>query len=124
MPDPNLVPKLIERLISLTAEGKIDWQETASEDDYQATVTQYVVIISRTTNRDNWDAWDYKIRVADRKGALIDEATDSDFEGDLKIAGHSAYKALTLLYDAARRSARNVDKALTELLASLDSLEK
>ena len=125
MPDPNLVPKLIERLINLTAEGKIDWKDTASEDDFQATVAQYVVTMSRTRNLDNWDAsWDYQIRVADRKGTLIDEASDRDFDRDLKIAEHSPFKAFTLLYDAARRSARNVDKALTELLPSLDSLEK
>ena len=133
MPDPNLVPKLIERLISLTAEGKIEWKETASEDDFQATVAQHVVTISRSTNRDNWDALEYKIRVADRKGTLIDEAMPSDFDHGLLIrelrpegrtVQHSPFEAFVRLYDSARRSARNVDKALTELLSSLDSLEK
>jgi hypothetical protein len=133
MPDANLIPKLIERLISLTAEGKIDWKETASEDDFQATVAQHVVTISRATNRNNWDAFEYKIRVADRKGSLIDEAMPDDFDGDLRIRevraeGKTtllpAFEAFIRLYDAARRSARNVDKALTELLSSLDSLEK
>ena len=60
MPDSNLVPKLIERLISLTNEGKIEWAETASEDDFQATVGQYIVTASRSRNAQNWDAWDYK----------------------------------------------------------------
>jgi hypothetical protein len=124
MPDPNLVPKLIERLLGLTDEGRIDWKETASEDAFQATVAQYVVTIGRARNSNNWGAWDYEIRVADRKGTLIDEAADSDFDNDVKIGVHPPYKALTLLYDGARRSARNVDKALTDLLASLDSLEK
>jgi hypothetical protein len=124
MPDPNLVPKLIERLIDLSEEGKIDWKETASEDDFQATVAQYVVTISRTRNKDDWDAWDYQIRVADRKGTLIDEATDTDFDRELRIGPHPPYKAFMLLYDSARRSARNVDQALTELLETLDSMEK
>ncbi len=124
MPDSNLVPKLIERLIGLTAEGKIEWKETAAEDDFQALVGQYVVTISRSRNSANWDGWDYQIRVADRKGGLIDEATDGDFDQALKIGEHSPCKAFTLLYDAARRAARNVDQALTELLASLDSLQK
>jgi hypothetical protein len=123
MPDPNLVPKLIERLSALTTEGKIEWSETASEDDFQATIAQYVVTISRSRNSQNWDAWDYKIRVADRNGTLLDEAMDIDFDPELRIAGQPPYKALLILYDAARRSARNVDKALTELLASLDSLK-
>jgi len=122
MPDPTLIPKLIERLIGLTAEGKIAWKETASEDDFLATVGQYVVTISRTRNPESWD---YQIRVADRKGTLIDEAHDSDFDSDLKIGEHHPLKAFGLLYDAARRSAReDVDKALTDLLASLDSLKK
>jgi len=123
VPDPNLVPKLIERLISLTNEGKIEWGETASEDDFQATVGQYVVTASRSRNAQNWDAWDYKIRVADRKGTLVDEAMDIDFDANSRIAGQLPYKAFFLLYEGARRSARNVDKALTDLLASLDSLK-
>lgn len=125
MPDPNLVPKLIQRLLRLTDEGRIDWKETASEDDFQATVAQYVVTIGRARNRDNWDAWDYQIRVADRKGTLIDEAAYSDFGDNTRTSEVSPpNSALTLLYEAARRSARNVDKALTDLLASLDLLEK
>ena len=127
MPDPNLVPKLIERLLRLTDEGRIDWKETASEDYFQATVAQYVVTIGRARN--NWDAldnhWDYQIRVADRKGTLIDEAAYSDFGDNTRTSEVSPpNSALTLLYEAARRSARNVDKALTDLLASLDLLEK
>lgn len=89
MPDAKLLPKLIERLISLTTEGKIEWNETASEDDFQATVAQYVVTMSRSRNAQNWDAWDYKIRVADRKGTLLDEARDVDFETNLLISGYS-----------------------------------
>jgi hypothetical protein len=124
MPDSNLVPRLIERLIGLTGEGKIDWKETASEDDFQAIVGQYVVTISRSRNSENWDAWDFQIRVADRKGTLIDEATDGDFDRTLKIGEHSPHKAFMHLYDAARRGAKKVDQALNDLLASLDWLQK
>jgi hypothetical protein len=122
MPNTNLVPKLADRLLSLTAEGRIGWKETASEDDFQATVGQYVVTIGRMRNKDNWDAWDYQIRVSDRKGKPIDEATAGDL--DSNVVGNSSHLAFSGLYEAARRSARDADRALTDLLASLDSLEK
>lgn len=122
MPDVKLLPRLIERLISLTQDGKVEWSETASEDYFHAAVGQYVVTVGRLRNSQNWDAWDYQIRVSDRNGTLLDEAKDTDFETKLEIGGRTPYEALSLLYDAARRSARNVDKALTEILASLDAM--
>jgi hypothetical protein len=65
------------------------WKETASEDDFQTTVAQYVVTIGRTRNRDDSSALDYQIRVADRKGTLIDEATYTDFGDNTRINEHS-----------------------------------
>ena len=123
MPDTKLLPKLIERLITHTSEGKIDWTETASEDDFQAPVAQNVVTVSRSRNSENWDAWDYRIAVADRNGALLDEARDGDFGPNVNIAKRTPYEALSSLYAAARRSARKVDQALADMIASLDSLK-
>ncbi len=123
MSDPNRIPQLISRLLRLTEERKVDWTETVSDNDFQATVGQFVVTISRFRDPNNWDAWDYQIRIADRKGADIDEATDSSLDRQTLIEGNSPQKAFSLLYDGARRSARKVDEALTSLLSSLESLE-
>jgi hypothetical protein len=118
MPDPTLLPKLVVRLQDLTTEGKIDWQETANENAFQATVGQFVVTIHR--EKANWDDWDYHISVVDLKGTLIDEA----WAGHTTLAKLKPDYGLFHLYDGARRKAINADKALSDLLSSLDLLSR
>lgn len=125
MPVSNLLTTLIERLLDLTTEGRIAWQETASEDDFVANLSQYVVTISRTdeaTGTGEARTPRYWIRVADREGTLVDSASDADFDDILTLIGMSPIEGLKRLFDAARRKALNVDKALSELIASLDSI--
>jgi hypothetical protein len=118
MADSELLPKLIERLLTLTEEGKIDWKETASEDDFQAVVGQYVVAVFRTRESEDWDN-SFAVRVADRKGTLLEEAVG--ISGTAETGG-ILNGMLSQLFQKARRKALNVDEALTELLSSLDSL--
>ena len=122
MPDAKLLPRLIERLLVLTDEGKIEWTETASEEDFQAPVGQYVVTVSRESPWTN----QYKIRVADLHGDLVDEASGADFNaGDANVVNLAAPEpALARLFAAARRKAKDTDKVLTELLSSLEALER
>ena len=121
----NLLTTLIERLLDLTTEGRIDWQETASENDFLANVSQYVVTISRTDEGTGEfpTTHYYSIRVADREGTLVDSASDADLD-DRPRPGTSRppKETLKFLFDAARRKALNVDKALSELISSLDSI--
>jgi hypothetical protein len=119
MPDAKLLPRLIERLLALTDEGKIEWAETASEEDFQAPVGQYVVTVSRESPWSN----QYKIRVADLRGNLIDEASNAELSsGPVAMNVLAPVPSLVRLHEAARRRARNADVALTELLSSLESL--
>jgi len=117
MPDAKLLPRLIERLLALTDEGKIDWAETASEEDFQTPVGQYVVTVSREAPWSN----QYKIRVADLRGNLVEEASDAELSPG-SVALNAPAPSLVRLHEAARRRARNADVALTELLSSLESL--
>src|ERR1017187_5371170 len=121
MPVSKLLATLIERLLLLTTEGRIEWQETADENSFQANVPQYVVTISRTAGEFAVPNWVYEIRVADREGTLVDAASDSDFDGGTKIGSYPPDRALNHLFEGARRKALNVDRALSELISSLDS---
>jgi hypothetical protein len=107
MPVSNLLTTLVERLLLLSTEGKIAWQETADANAFQASVSQYVVTVSKSRDPEDDYSWAYEIRVADRRGRLVEEALSAD---------------LVPLFDAARRKAMNVDKHLTELISSLDSI--
>ena len=123
MPDSKLLPKLIERLLQLSAKNKIDWEPTANENEFQAVVKQYLVTVGRNHNRDGWDAWDYSIHVADGNGTQLDEAVANAAHSTAEVPSVS-YGALENLFDQARRRALNVEEALNDLLSSLDSLAR
>jgi hypothetical protein len=113
MPEVNLLSRLVERLLELTDQGKLEWQETASENDFQATVGHYVVSISQAGPIS--EEADYRIQVSDWRGNVLETAT----EFREKSPG-----VLERLFQGARRKALKVDEALADLLSSLDSLQR
>ena len=122
MPDQDQLGTLISKLTALSRVEKIVWNETADEDAFQSSLTKFVVTVSRTHNSRNWDVWDYHIKVHDLTGKLIEEASDSDFPEGFLIDDKPASSALNGLHDLARRKAQGVDKALSDLIGSLDQL--
>ena len=120
MPVSKLLATLTERLLALTTEGRIVWEETAREDVFLASVSQYVVTIGKSRDLEDYDSWVYEIRVADRQGRLLDETSSSNSSPTGE--GNDTLADLERLFEAARRKALNVDKALTELISSLDSI--
>jgi hypothetical protein len=102
------VSKLVERLKRLSAEGKVDWEETADEDTFQAAVSKFVVTVSRIGPRSDPS---YRITIRDQTGKVIEEAT--------AYSGQE-WGQLSDIHDLARRRALHVDEALSELLSSLE----
>ncbi|SPF42294.1 conserved hypothetical protein [Candidatus Sulfopaludibacter sp. SbA4] len=116
----NLLTTLIERLLDLTTEGKIKWEETADENVFLASVSHNVVTIGRRRSPEDYDSWDYEIQVSDRQGRLVDETSSSDTS--VTAEGGNPYVDLARLFEAARRKALDTDKVLAELISSLDSI--
>ena len=109
---------LVEKLLALTQEGKVDWRDTADEDTFLAAFPKYVVTVRKS--EDSFDSYGSKsedsfdIRVADESGRTLEEAT-----GGLNPR---LRQNLRLLHEMARRRALHVDEALSDLLSSLSSI--
>lgn len=102
--------KLIDKLIKLGQQDKVDWQETADETTFLAPVSKFVVQVSRANAEPNAD---YHFEISDPTGKTLDEARVAFRYQD------PDYQRLAWLYESARRRALNVDEAYAELLSSL-----
>ncbi len=121
MPDRSQLSQLIDRLLKLTADDKVDWAETANEDAFTATLGKFAITISR--EKGSWDSASFLIQVHDRVGKLIDDATGVELSEYRESHRQSPADVLGLLHEAARRKALNVQGAMSELLSSLDALD-
>jgi hypothetical protein len=103
--------KLVAKLIELSAQGKVRWQETADEDTFLASVGKFVVTIAKTRGSE------YCFVVADQAGKTLEEIRESNDsftrEDDYRFAE---------LHELARRAALDVGKALSEMLSSLEQI--
>ena len=119
----NLLTTLIEGLLELTTDGQVEWEETADENVFLASVSQYVVTIGRSRNPEDYDSWRYVMRVSDRQGKLVEETTSSD-SFSRTAEGVDPHTDLVPLFEAARRKALNADQALIELNSLIDSMRR
>jgi hypothetical protein len=118
------VEKLVERLTRLSAEGKVEWEETADEDTFQAAVSKFVVTVGKAGS--NVDS-DYHLRILDQAGKVIERATVSKYgpyASTLNIVNYVDPEWVRLhdLHEYARRRALHVDEALSDLLSSLEEI--
>jgi hypothetical protein len=115
------VAKLVERLTSLSAEGKVQWEETADEDTFQAAISKFVVTVGKAGS--DVDS-DYHLRILDQAGKVIEQATVSkcvpDDYGRRYV--NTEWASLHDLHENARRRALHVDEALSDLLSSLEGI--
>ncbi|MEO5926896.1 MAG: hypothetical protein ABIR70_23985 [Bryobacteraceae bacterium] len=102
---------LIQRLLALSKEDKVNWQETAIEQKFLAAVSKYVVTIEEAT----WNGLHYTLEVSDQTGKVLEAVTVTP---DLKIDSRS-FDELSELHTLARRRALKVDAALSDLLSDL-----
>jgi hypothetical protein len=106
------VAALVFKLLELSQMDKVDWQETADEKAFLASVSKFVV----TIGKEDFDPRpDYLLRVADQTGKTLEDARVSRRE--------PYYTELESLYELARRRALHVDEALSDLLSSLENIK-
>jgi hypothetical protein len=99
------INNLVVRLNEQTANGKVDWEVTASSERYLTTSASYSIIISE-------EEPDYFLTIMDKYDDLIERVSDND----LKEFNNDAYELMRTLYISARRNARGVDKAIDDIL--------
>ena len=102
------INNLVVRLYEQTANGKIDWEITATSEKYLTTSATYSIIISE-------EEPDYVLTIMDKYDDLIERVSDND----LREFNEDAYELMRSLYISARRNARGVDKAIDDILNTL-----
>jgi hypothetical protein len=104
--------KLVDKLIDLSGQGKVSWEETADENTFLTSVGNFVVSIAKP------EASVFTLTISDQAGRTLDETRDhvNDFYTS------PDYSRVSTLHELARRRALNVDAALTEMLSSLEQI--
>lgn len=102
--------KLIDRLIVMTAKGKIDWKE-GEGDSVQYTTEGYGVILEIEPN---------EIVITAVDGRELERATASDIADVTNETGPSYTEQVASMTRDAIRKAKGIDKAITTLLAGID----
>ena len=109
------VSKLLDRLVGLTSEGKVDWSRTVDENSFLAAVAKFTVTISQVG-----DGPDYRLEIADRFGRTIEDILEQYEPRSGDFAG--SYLKLEKLFELARRRSSHVEEALSEMLSSLEQI--
>lgn len=108
MVDPKLL-QLIERLLRKTRAGDVPWEATAQDGRFQVAFPDYSVVVFERGN-------DWVLSIYNDEGAQIESVSDSALYNE---GQGNAAEQLVALYQAARRTAFNVGKALDDLLGNL-----
>jgi hypothetical protein len=119
--------QLIRKLVEKTKQGHARWERTVDVGVYQLALPGNSILISKR-GKDSASNPEYVVSIYDSQGELIEETTPSDLSklgGPWTVALGSYRQALELfaeLYEGARRTAMNMDKAIDGILADLDRL--
>lgn len=117
--------QIVKKLLSLTSEGKVEWEKT-SADEYKVGIgNNYISIhyhepgsyffIKNSTP----DVASLMIKIWNQNGELLDTEIVEKSE-----YGSSDFDKLMSLYVAARRSYRNVYDTLDDIISDLDKVAK
>lgn len=108
--------KIIDKLIKSTEAGSLKWTKTSILDKYEARFNGFTVTIdivdANTIQVMFPDSETAKLRFLNDKGEEFDNVTCYNLKSQ-------EYTLLSRLYDAARRSANNIDIQLNHLFDSI-----
>lgn len=107
--DNQKIEAILDSLLKLSEERKLDWKKTANDSTYLLTLEDSSVSIANLANANTI----VQLKFRDEKGISIEEQmlnrSDPLFEKSLK------------LYELARRKATNADATLDRILEQLNS---
>ncbi|MGA2740849.1 MAG: hypothetical protein ABSG65_25855 [Bryobacteraceae bacterium] len=118
--------ELANRLLARTRAGTQHWEGSVSDQAFLTSFPKYSVKIGRVADADG-ENWLTVIWIYNEAGTEIEAVRQDELAEKLqgsrllseRLAGPNVANLLKELYDAARRSALNVEGALDDLLASL-----
>ncbi|MEM7808559.1 MAG: hypothetical protein AAF561_10635 [Planctomycetota bacterium] len=108
---PDKYRQLVEVLLEKTAQGKVDWSESARSSFSFSTDSRSINILDWYD--DDAERFSYSLSIRDELGNIIDSF----------VASPSAdgFDLLQSLHDAARRSARDIEQTINDLLGVLQA---
>jgi hypothetical protein len=110
------IRSLIDRLLSKTSTGEINWEEADRQEAFQISFPNYSVVIEKDRDGELW------LRMYDFMGRVLDTVSSDElhaFQVPGGAPGGTYADRLLELHGLARRQALRVEKALDELLARL-----
>jgi hypothetical protein len=118
--------ELAKIIATRTSEGAMTWEETGSEDAFQATLSKYIIRIKSSPSEQVPDEWDFEITILNSDGARLESFNDTDLTQLLKKSGDgndpNGYVLMREIFKNAKRNALGVDKALDDILKELKEL--
>ncbi|RJP35551.1 MAG: hypothetical protein C4527_00430 [Candidatus Omnitrophota bacterium] len=104
--------QLINQLHEKTVNNKINWEETAEENIFLVSFSDYSVEIADYSDESH-DL--YKLRIYNKEGKIVDKISSDN-------CSYLTANELKEVYENARRKAMGADEALGELLESLNEI--
>jgi hypothetical protein len=101
--------RLITRLYENTEGGRTNWEVTARSNSFASYLSDYSVLISEENG-------DYYLTIMNQEGDLIERISDVE----LGQEHGNSLKLMQTLFAVSRRNARGADKAIDDILSSLD----
>ena len=117
MPIPSNYVKLLEHLAVRTAEGKVNWRNTAKKNTFAVYLKEFALTVSEFYNEHpEGEGFMVTVTLLNAGGDEIDSFNLMDSDVD--------YAMVSSLHSSARRKALRIDEALNTMLHELKTLEK
>ena len=109
MTEPITDAQLVERIIKATVENTIEWEKTATVDQFTSIYAgKWTLLIDKSPNPGNEDVSDYWLALSNAKGDELLRVYDS------------RVPRLYDLFELARRKALKVNEAVADFIKDLD----
>jgi hypothetical protein len=115
--------QLVEKIESQTRAGNLNWEGTATDNEFQATLGNFVLRVARHVSSDG--SADFIINFVDKGGSDLESLSDIQLAKIARKAGGygvNAYDLMESIFKNAKRTALGVEKALDDILSELDDL--
>jgi hypothetical protein len=119
MPFQKQIEQLITKLTELTKENKVVWQETGNLNTCLAPVGKFIVTLGKSGSELYGG---YSFQILDPSGKTIDGALAPFRGAEANAPAFQDWDRLRELHELARRNAFQSDKAVSDLLSSLEQI--
>lgn len=100
--------RLARLIYEKTKNGEIKWEATPDEGTFQASLASYSILVTRAPDGEP------TLQICNEQGQVMEELTWSD-------AVNADFREMVELFELARRIAMGVEKALDELIGTLEA---